>query len=94
MPPIRVNVARFNELSRFTRAFKKLEPDVQQAVKDTFNNLKNNPELPGLNVEKLQGFPGVYSARVNRNYRLSFKMDGDTAILRNVATHDKLYASP
>jgi mRNA-degrading endonuclease RelE of RelBE toxin-antitoxin system len=96
VPPLKV--ANFDWLPRFQRAFKKLDEQVQQDVKDTLKKLKENPDLPGLNVEKLstkkKGKKHAYSVRVNQNFRISFALDGTTVVLRNVGTHNKVYTNP
>ena len=38
--------------------------------------------------------PDIWEIRVTKNFRLTFERDGDTAILRNVDTHDLLYRNP
>ncbi len=85
-----LGVKGFKPLPRFKRLFRKLDPSVQQQVKDTLADLQKNPIPPGRRVKKMEGHKDVWEARVNDNFRLTFKIEGDTAILRNVGTHDIL----
>lgn len=84
----------YNTKKRFTRAYRKLSPEIQAEVDETIRDLLKQKIPPGRRVEKLEGYTNVRSARVNSHFRLTFESDGDCFVLRNVGTHDKLYADP
>jgi mRNA-degrading endonuclease RelE of RelBE toxin-antitoxin system len=88
------SISGFKSLPRFERALRKLEPDVRKQVKETLDKLLSDSDRSGLRVKKLQGSSSIWSVRVDRNYRISFSLNEDIAVLRNVASHDKLYGSP
>jgi len=50
----------------------KLDKVIQERVVDRIRQLQADPRHPGLNLKKVQNFPGrkVFRARVNRNFRL------------------------
>ena len=81
-------------LKRFKKAFEKLDPVVRERVLEAIETLKTHPEQPGLRLKKIQGFDDIYAIRVGRNYRVTLNIDDGVAVLRNVATHDKLYDNP
>lgn len=81
---------------RYSKEYKKLTADLQTRVDGKLDDLQRNPRPPGLGFEKLQGFknPDVYTLHVTGNYKLSFEINGSTAWLRRVATHDEIDRAP
>ena len=59
-------------------------------------DLLRNPMPPGLRFEKLQGYrnPSIYTIHVTGNYKASMEIDGDTATLRRVGTHNEIDRRP
>ncbi|WGU94451.1 polymorphic toxin-type HINT domain-containing protein [Paenibacillus dendritiformis] len=53
----------------FRKSYDKLPKDLQKQADEKFKLLKENPDLPGLNFEKLKGFDSKYSVRINDQYR-------------------------
>jgi mRNA-degrading endonuclease RelE of RelBE toxin-antitoxin system len=50
---------------------------------------------PSLHIEGISNRRGLFSARVNKRYRISFEFTGnDTILLRRVRDHDDLYLKP
>lgn len=87
-------ISKLDRLPRFDRAFKNLDQRIQNEVKETIKDLLKNPIPNGRHVKKMGGYKDIWEARVNKNFRLSFKLNGDTAILRNVDSHDSLLGNP
>lgn len=56
--------------------------------------MTENPRHPSLHAKKIQGVSGIWEARVDRQYRLSFEMTGDTIYLRVVGNHDDVLKHP
>ena len=88
-----LGIREFQRLPRFERAYKKLTPQIQSAVDDTLRDLCANPVPPGRKVKRDKADREIWTARVNRNYRLSFELTDGICTLRNVDSHDELYAS-
>ena len=88
-----LGIREFQRLPRFDRAYKKLEPQIQFAVDDAIRDLCANPIPPGRKVKRDKAARDIWTARVNRNYRFSFELKDGICILRNVDSHDELYAS-
>lgn len=91
-----VVIKSFDYLERFRKDFSKLTPEMQELVHVKIKDLLKNPRPPGLRFEKLKGItnPSVYSIHVTGNYKISFEIIGDCAMLRRVANHDTIDRSP
>ncbi len=78
--------------TKFGDCLASLSKEIKAQVMNTIMQLQNNPELPGLNVEKI-GSSGVQSARVNDNYRMIFTTQEDSKlfIVLYVGTHNDAY---
>ena len=87
-------IKKVDLLSRFQRAYKKLNPEMQAAVDEAIKDLLKNPIPNSRRVHKMGGQKNIWEVRVTRDYRMSFSLDGDTAVLRNVDSHDELIDSP
>ncbi len=79
---------------RFRRAYAQLPPDIRKKVKKTLCLLDSSPRHPSLRVHQVRGTNGIYEARVDLQYRLTFTFAGDDLILRNVDNHDECLKNP
>jgi mRNA-degrading endonuclease RelE of RelBE toxin-antitoxin system len=81
---------------RFERDYKKLTAEQQNLVDDKLKLLLVNPRPPGLRFEKLKGYqrPLIYTIHITGNYKLSFAIEGNTAVLRRIDTHDVIDRAP
>ena len=79
---------------RFKRAYKKLPRDIQKKVKKALEQLDTDPRYPSLRVHPIGGVSGVFEARVDIKYRLSFEFTGENLYLRNVDNHDECLKNP
>jgi len=41
-----------------------------------------------------KGTAGIWEARVSRSLRMTFQVEGDTAVLRNIGRHDETLENP
>ncbi|HAS51558.1 MAG TPA: hypothetical protein DCS21_07370 [Gammaproteobacteria bacterium] len=89
-------MARMQRTTRFVRDYGKLTVEQQALADAKLCDLLANPRPPGLRFEKLKGYhrPDLYTIHVTGNYKISFAIDGDTAILRRVAPHDEIDRAP
>ena len=76
--------------STFLRLYKRLPADVQEQVKKTLRLFQEDTRHPSLGHKKMAGRVDIYELRVSLSYRITYKRDGETAILRKVGTHDLL----
>lgn len=79
---------------RFRRAYKKLTAVERQRVDAALLRVLSDPRHPSLRVKRLQGTPGIWSARASDELRLTFEMVEDRVILRTVGHHDATLRSP
>lgn len=79
---------------RFVRAYDRLPEEMQKKVKKVLRLLDDDPRHPSLQVHSIRRHPGVYEARVDLKYRLSFEFSGQDKILRNVDNHDECLKNP
>ncbi len=80
---------------RFKKAFKKLSPELQARVLKALKLLEENPRHPSLQTKPIQGFRGIYEARVDLSYRMTYqRLPGDILFLRAVGKHDETLDNP
>jgi addiction module RelE/StbE family toxin len=80
---------------RFLKSFKHLPVEMREKVKKQIALLADDPRHPSLQTKPIQGALGIYEARVDSDYRLTYERDeGDTLVLRVVAKHDKALKNP
>ena len=88
----------FIRSERFKRAFQSLPKEVQKKAVRALRLMAEDMFYPSLVVKKVQGYTGVWEARVDIKYRLTFQVeqkDGETTcILRNVDNHDECLKNP
>ncbi len=73
----------------FEKCFCKLPKEIQKKVLKTIRLLAENPRHPSLQTKPIQGAQGIFEARVDRNYRLTYeRLRGDVLRLRVVGKHD------
>ncbi len=80
---------------RFKKAYKHLPIDIQIKIKKAIRLLAENPRHPSLQTKPVQSFKGIYEARVDINYRITYeRVPNDTLFLRFIATHDEALKNP
>ena len=84
---------------RFTRRFLKrfacLPAPVQEKIEKQIALLAENPRRFSLQSKPIQGVPGIYEARVDADYHLTYERDADdTLVLRVVGSHDETLKKP
>ena len=82
--------------SKFEKQYKKLPPEIKEAVPDKLKDLLKQPFPAGLKFEKLKGYrrPDIYTIHINGNYKISFEIDGTIAKLRCIGNHNNIDRSP
>mgnify|MGYP003380849875 CR=1 FL=1 len=61
--------------ARFVAAYQALPPEVQEQAKRAFRLFQENMSHPGLSIERLEGYPVVWSGRIKRKYRWTFHFE-------------------
>lgn len=84
----------FERTGRFDRAFARLEPDIREKVNKAIRLLAADPRHPSLRLKRMHGKPAVWEARVDRQHRMTFEVEGDCYVMRNVGKHDETLRQP
>lgn len=79
---------------RFQRSYRRLPHAIQRKVDKQLSLLGEDTCHPSLQVKPIRGAKGVWEARVDLHYRMTFEFLGDTAYLRVVGNHDEVLRSP
>ena len=80
---------------RFKKAYQQLPSNIQAKTKKTLRLLAEDTRHPSLRTRPIQGARGVYEARVDINYRLTYeRLDGDILLIRVVGLHDETLKNP
>lgn len=80
---------------RFLKSFARLPKAVQEKVRKQIELLAENPRHPSLQTKPVQGAEGIYEARVDIDYRLTYEREAeDTLVLRVVGKHDEALKRP
>ena len=81
---------RIRYTHQFLKLFNKLPGAIQAKVKKQIRLLAENPRHPSLQSKPVQGAQGIFEARVDRDYRMTYeRLPDDTLLLRVVARHDQ-----
>jgi len=80
--------------ARFRRAFAALSGEEQALVEKALRALTTDLRHPGLRVKRIQGTQRIWEARASRSLRITFEVEGDAVVLRNVGRHDATLARP
>ena len=80
---------------RFLKSFARLPAEVQDKIKKQIALLAENPRHPSLQTKPVQGASGIYEARVDIAYRMTYeRLSEDTLVLRVVGKHDETLKNP
>jgi addiction module RelE/StbE family toxin len=80
---------------RFLKSFAQLPFHAQEKIMKQIALLAKDPRHPSLQTKPIQGAAGIYEARVDLDYRMTYERDeDDTLVLRVVARHDQALKKP
>ena len=80
---------------RFLKSFARLPSTIQEKVKKQIRLLAENPRHPSLQTKPIQGVVGLYEARIDQDYRLTYEREpDDPLLLRLVGKHDETLKKP
>jgi hypothetical protein len=80
---------------RFIEAFAALPPEIK-----AFELFCQDISHPSLSIERVDGYPGVWSGRVSQKYRWTFHFQEDAktgeriCVHRVIGAHDQVYRHP
>jgi len=74
---------------QFIRRYHSLPKEIQRKFDKQLKYLLQNLRYPSLRAKKYDEEKDIWQARVNRNYRFYFLIEGDTYILLEIKLHPK-----
>jgi mRNA-degrading endonuclease RelE of RelBE toxin-antitoxin system len=80
---------------RFEQDFIRLPPEIQKKVLKALRLLAENPRHPSLQTKPIQGAQGLYEARIDQFYRLTYmRKSNDILLIRTAGRHDETLKKP
>ena len=77
-------------IRRFLKSYARLPAAVQVITKKQIALLAENPRHPSLQTKPVQGAAGIFEARIDLDYRMTYERGADdTLVLRVVGKHDQ-----
>jgi mRNA interferase RelE/StbE len=80
---------RFHYTERFRRSYQSAPRTIQQAFDRRAALLADNLRHPSLRAKKYDEAKDIWQARVTRDWRFYFRIEGDTYILLDIMAHLK-----
>ena len=86
--------------ARFKEAFEALPDSVKAQARKAFILFQGNMSHPSLEIEQVEGYPGVWSGRISQKYRWTFHFEDDQesgeriCVHRVIGAHDVVYRKP
>jgi len=78
----------------FKKAWGRLNENDKKSARKAIENLIGNIKYPSLRVKKIKGTDNIWEARASHTLRITFHVDSDIIILRNVGHHDETLKQP
>ena len=72
---------------RFVKAFQTLPAEVKVQARKAFLLFQEDMSHPGLSIERIEGYPGVWSGRISRKYRWTFHFEEDAETGERICVH-------
>ena len=85
---------KITRTSRFKNAWKELTEEEKGLAGKALQNLVTDLRYPGLRIKKMQGTGYIWEARVSLSIRITFQIEKDLIILRNIGHHDETLERP
>lgn len=80
--------------ARFKKAWKELSEEDKELARKALKNLATDMRYPALRLKKMKGAEQLWEARVSHSLRMTFQLQGDTIVLRNIGRHDETLERP
>jgi len=86
-----VKIAR---TARFKKAWGQLAKGEKSLARKAITNLARDIRYPALRVKKIKGVEDIWEARASLSLRITFQIEGNMIILRNIGHHDETVDRP
>lgn len=80
--------------NRFRRAYRSLPQKERNRVQKALRLMEEDLRYPSLRVKRVRGTAKIWEARASRSLRITFELQGEDLILRNVGPHDETLRQP
>jgi mRNA interferase RelE/StbE len=80
--------------ARFKKSYKKLDQEVQKALKKKLELMNQNPHHPSLRNKKIQGTDHLFECTITMAIRMSWQYEGESILLRVIGEHDEILKNP
>ena len=80
--------------ARFQKAWERLTKGEKSLARKAITNLAMNIRYPALRVKKIKGTENIWEARASLSLRITFQIEGNTIILRNLGHHNETLERP
>ena len=85
---------RLARTDRFKRAYNNLTGEEKRRAEKALRLLMNDMSHPSLRVKRVRKTKQIWEATVSMRIRMTFELQEDVIILRNIGGHDKIIDSP
>jgi mRNA interferase RelE/StbE len=85
---------KISRTERFKKSWERLAKRDKALARKAIKNLTSNILYPSLRVKKIKGVEDIWEARVSKSLRVTFQMEGNLIILRNIGPHDEALNNP
>ena len=75
---------------QFDSDYDRLPQEIKERADKKLALFMSDLRHPSLRAKKMEGYPSIWEGRISRNYRFTFQIEKDTALLRRIGTHDIL----
>jgi mRNA interferase RelE/StbE len=85
---------RIGRTDSFKKVWRRLTKEQRALAQKAIEKLVIDIRYPALRVKKIKGTEYIWEARVSRSLRITFQIEGDTIVLRNIGQHDETLERP
>jgi mRNA interferase RelE/StbE len=85
---------RITRTEKFVKSWKGLNKAQKALARKAIENLIRDIRYPALRVKKVKGKENIWEARASLSLRITFQIEGDMIILRNIGQHDETLGRP
>ena len=79
---------------RFKRAYRRLSQREMEQARKAIEMLVRDFRYPSLRMKRIRGTAQIWEARVSRGCLMTFQIQGDMIVLRNIGEHDETLKNP
>ena len=80
--------------SRFVEAHRRLDSNTRTRADKAIRLLASNPRHPSLHFKRIRSTPDLWEVRVDRDHRITLRIEQDCYVMRNIGKHDEALGNP